>query len=248
MTTYKCSYCANDFEAQSETDVCRDCYYAGKAHARILADVLVEVQQINANANFWQTGGGIFAIHIPLGEADAAGAHRFYLLVTDAEDGGLNLEPRNADSRWMVGFYDCEKDDGEAEILDGQTLDEVVEYGFARDALLQIAEAKRIGDLDGWDGTWEDLHGHVDANMYLVPALEAFGMGDRLYNVEGLVEERLEEIQPQLCGDCKRPIFYGTDDAWHHAANPTRGCFLIAAETRGQQKAARPALPKPEVK
>ena len=39
-----------------------------------------------------------------------------------------------------------------------------------------------------------------------------------------------DDGEPARCNDCGRPIVYGPDEAWHHAEEPERGCFLIAAE------------------
>jgi hypothetical protein len=33
-----------------------------------------------------------------------------------------------------------------------------------------------------------------------------------------------------VCADCLRPVFYGSDDQYHHITDPHRECFLVAAE------------------
>lgn len=37
--------------------------------------------------------------------------------------------------------------------------------------------------------------------------------------------------KPMVCEHCGRPIYYDyADEAYHHAVEPQRGCFLIPAE------------------
>lgn len=55
---------------------------------------------------------------------------------------------------------------------------------------------------------------------------------------EGWKDEEVRNVQgrrvvPFRCRDCHRPAYYDhADDQYHHAAEPSRGCFLIPAEDR----------------
>ena len=48
---------------------------------------------------------------------------------------------------------------------------------------------------------------------------------------EDRIDWQDDEGEPLECGDCKRSTFYNyADEAYHHAHEPERGCFLIPAE------------------
>lgn len=57
------------------------------------------------------------------------------------------------------------------------------------------------------------------------------------------MSDRDETAEPEAghvdeCPDCGRRTVYGPDERYHHAEQPERGCFLIAAETPADRVAA----------
>lgn len=45
-----------------------------------------------------------------------------------------------------------------------------------------------------------------------------------------IFDSETADEDPTTCNDCGRPIVYGPGEAWHHAEEPERGCFLIGPE------------------
>lgn len=50
-------------------------------------------------------------------------------------------------------------------------------------------------------------------------------------------------VVPLVCDDCGRPTFYDyADEAYHHALDPARGCFLIPEDPAARADAAHPMI------
>lgn len=196
MATNICEFCDVSFEHErDDVTVCRSCYYGGKPLERQLAPVLAELRVVG-DVGISHTGGGCFVIELPLGLPKPDGSRYIYL--TDAEGELPDDDGMSEDQRWMVGFYDDARDarglETMIETLESVTLEEAVDYCFARDALEQIAADYAGGQLQGWTGSWEDLHARVDANDYLLATVEDDGDLERAGRVEELIAERLGEI------------------------------------------------------
>lgn len=115
----------------------------------------------------------------------------------------------------------------------GEFIDTANELGFAVSAFDEDTRAVDLlqATFDGWRDTLRkelamstrtydmDLNEFANGGMD-VPA-RLFGLAD----ANGMV--------PRLCMDCQQPAYYDTlDESYHHAYDPSDGCFLIPSEDR----------------
>lgn len=98
-----CRYCPELVTSlDPAVDYCRFCWYSGAVHATRLRVLLDELDQATGlGPVVWHTGGGSFAICVPL----AAGPEPCrYLLVT--LDQGASLPDQDTpDTLWWIGHY-----------------------------------------------------------------------------------------------------------------------------------------------
>lgn len=113
-STNTCKYCRSIFShSRADVDICEQCFYSGEHLANRFGKTLERLREVNANASVWHTGGGCFAIGIPLDIREGEEFGR-QILVTGAlkeadsdewyTDASLPAE-ENDETRWCVGIH-----------------------------------------------------------------------------------------------------------------------------------------------
>lgn len=103
-----CVFCRREVTSSVATvDFCQGCYLSGAHHRRALGQLLDELAQASGlPADVWHTGGGCWAISVPL--VDGPEPARYLLVCLDQE--ASLPEQDEATARWWVGSYDCRAD------------------------------------------------------------------------------------------------------------------------------------------
>ena len=108
MSKRPCRYCESEVTStRLEVDFCRDCFYEGRTLNELFSQLIADIQR---PAYWMHTGGGCFALEIPLGE--------HYLWATADQDGSA---PDDETGPWWLFRYDGMEDDGGDLIAAGLT-------------------------------------------------------------------------------------------------------------------------------
>lgn len=194
MFPCKCNFCGRDFEYQKpDGTICRSCWYGGKAHEANLSTTIAALREINANAGVTHTGGGCFALEVPI-NLDQWEEEKFCrLLATEAYldeatgeweyDAALPEEDTEA-TRWALGVEDYDHGNDSGTMLGvGLDLDALVRAVEKYVDANTDTEARRLyltikAEWPSWSGKFTDLHEFCDANEYLSEAVERGGFSE----------------------------------------------------------------------
>lgn len=115
----------------------------------------------------------------------------------------------------------------------GEFIDTANECGFAVSAFDEDTRAVDMlrSTFDGWRETLR-AELALDTRTYDMDVDEWMNGGQEIpARIAGMVNEN--GMVPRLCQDCQQPAYYDTaDENYHHAYDPSDGCFLIPSEDR----------------